>query len=164
MRTIFCLCLLAAPLTFGCYQVLDPNAASGGGPDGGAADPSAMAANDQPPVDPAEAQAEGMADEDPCAVTAVQAHAILQGDCASCHEAPARQGNFDFCLETNTLTSAVASTGKPFVVAGAPEDSRLYQRVMAGEMPPAGKGPRPTTSDLSILRTWIASCLRTPSP
>jgi hypothetical protein len=138
--------------TAGCYQLLDPDAASGslhGKGGGGLQDPSAGGAPAEIPAGPV----------DPCEVTTNQAREILQMNCSGCHQAPAHQGNFDFCLELDTLTTAVASTGKRFLVPGEPEASRLYQRAMAGEMPPVGRSPRPTTSDLSVLHEWITSCL-----
>jgi hypothetical protein len=135
--------LLCAPAAMACFQTLDPSAASNAiaEPDGGAGE-----------EDPA-------ASRDPCGVTTAQARTILQTNCAPCHQAPAKQGNFDFCLDFDTLTRAVASTGKRFVVPGVPGESRLYQRVAAGEMPPVARSQRPTTSDLSVLHEWITSCL-----
>jgi len=50
------------------------------------------------------------------------------------------------------------------LIPGQPEKSRLYLRARNGEMPPTRPPserqlPRPTTSSLSVLRTWIQSCL-----
>jgi hypothetical protein len=101
---------------------------------------------------------------DPCVMIRTQAHLILATNCAPCHEAPAKQGNFDFVLEVSTLTEAVSSTGKRFVVPGAPDDSRLYQRASAGEMPPPGRMPRPSADDIVALRAWIAGCIRADAP
>jgi hypothetical protein len=96
---------------------------------------------------------------DPCIATRNQARTIVERNCAPCHQAPAKQGNFDFCLNVATLTSAVSSTGRRFVVPGAPEESRLYQRALAGEMPPPGRMPRPSQDDVGALRAWIATCI-----
>ena len=93
-----------------------------------------------------------------CEQTRSRARAILETNCAGCHQAPAKQGNFDFCLDIGLLTSAISSTGKRFVVPGAPGESRLYQRVSAGEMPPAMKMPRPSQEDIALLRAWITDC------
>jgi phosphatidylethanolamine-binding protein (PEBP) family uncharacterized protein len=51
-----------------------------------------------------------------------------------------------------------------FVAPGDPDNSRLYSRVARGEMPPPDvvglpPRPRPTVSDISILRHWITSCM-----
>jgi hypothetical protein len=50
------------------------------------------------------------------------------------------------------------------VIPGEPEKSRLYLRVRNGEMPPTRppserQVPRPTISSISVLRSWIGSCL-----
>jgi len=45
------------------------------------------------------------------------------------------------------------------VVPGDPDGSRLYQRVAAREMPPPERSQRPTTDDISRLRSWIAGCV-----
>ena len=95
---------------------------------------------------------------DPCDSTRVQALAILKADCAGCHEAPASTGNFNFVLDVNTLITTNSSTGAKFVAPGDPADSRIYQRIAAGEMPPPGVSPRPSTSDISLLSNWITNC------
>jgi hypothetical protein len=79
-------------------------------------------------------------------------------------------GGFDFVLDDERLKTAVSMTvddaGKPlrFVVPGDPEQSRLYRRIVVGEMPPVQApplpaNPIPAVSDVSVLRAWIASCL-----
>jgi len=95
---------------------------------------------------------------DACDTTRSQARTILETNCAFCHEVPGNQANFDFILELDKLRTAVASTGERFVVPGDPEHSRIYQRISAGEMPPAGRMPRPSMSDVAVIRQWIASC------
>src|SRR6185295_15489836 len=80
----------------GCYQALDQLAASGpphGKGGAGAPDPGAGGAPAEIPAGPV----------DPCEVTTNQAREILQVNCSGCHQAPAHQGNFDFCLELDTL-------------------------------------------------------------
>jgi hypothetical protein len=56
--------------------------------------------------------------------------------------------------------------GMRFVIPGDPDDSRLYLRAVHKEMPPppiVGMSDtvtsRPTVSDFSVLRQWIATCL-----
>jgi hypothetical protein len=105
--------------------------------------------------------ADGPAAVDPCVAVDRQARAILEASCAHCHQSPAKMGNFDFCLEVDTLTMAVGSTGKRFIVPGLPDESRLYQRVAAGEMPPPARMPRPSREDVMVLREWIGTCLLT---
>jgi hypothetical protein len=99
-----------------------------------------------------------------CDEIRVQARKILETNCAFCHQAPANMGHFDFVLDPDTLTTATGTTGARFAVPGSPDESRLYRRAAAGEMPPAGKMPRPSMSDVAVLREWIATCLAMGSP
>jgi hypothetical protein len=89
-----------------------------------------------------------------------QTRAVLQTNCAFCHENPDYiKGNFDFILEPDKLKTRISSTGQRYVVPGDPDNSRIYQRAFAGEMPPSGQMPRPSMSDVDMLRQWIASCV-----
>jgi hypothetical protein len=105
---------------------------------------------------------------DPCVAMKRQSLDIRQRSCASCHAPPAKMGGFGVVLDddrllTTSSSSATDDAGKPvpLVVPGNPEGSRLYQRIRRGEMPPTQTPPlrAPTISDLSILHTWITSCL-----
>ena len=68
-----------------------------------------------------------------------------------------------------SMVSATAKdpqTKKParFLVPGDPDHSRIYLRTLHGEMPPPDiiglpANPRPSVSDLSVLRHWIESCV-----
>ena len=63
-----------------------------------------------------------------------KAQALLKQHCASCHGFDgAAKGGFGYALDRDRLIAR----GK--VVPGSAADSELYQRVQAGEMPPAGK-------------------------
>ena len=70
-------------------------------------------------------------------------------------------------METSTIDTAInPNTGQPwkFLIAGDPDNSRIYVRIASGLMPPADQNgetpkPRPTLSDVSVLRQWISSCL-----
>ena len=104
----------------------------------------------------------------PCDSIEQQSLEIRQEYCASCHSPPAKLGGFDFVLDDARLCSAVSSTAKDdagnparFVIPGDPDDSRLYHRMVVGEMPPTQTPPLPraSASDFSVLRTWILSCL-----
>jgi len=113
---------------------------------------------------------------DPCVQTGIQAMAILKQDCSNCHgeQAGVASGNpqWNFVLninemETSTIDTAInPSTGQPwrFLIAGDPDNSRIYVRVASNLMPPADQNgeapkPRPSLSDVSVLRHWISSCL-----
>jgi hypothetical protein len=170
---------VATSALVGCFQPLDAGAATGAPVvtgDGGAGDDAA------PPSDDANvptsivdgtpiALEDGGATDDPCAITAAQALEIRTTYCAACHAPPAKMGGFDFVLDDAKLRTALSSTvdamGKPlrFLVPGDPARSRLYQRLWAGEMPPVQApplppNPTPTVADVSVLRAWIANCVK----
>jgi Raf kinase inhibitor-like YbhB/YbcL family protein len=118
-----------------------------------------------------------------CDVVTSQATAVLEKYCARCHsgrDEGAHRGvpPFDFLFNFEKLKTAPSSVADlrdgskkmRFVAAGDPDNSRLYLRVARGEMPPpdvvgATMNPRPTVSDISLLREWISSCMgNTPPP
>src|SRR5262249_12088896 len=79
---------------------------------------------------------------------------------------------FDCVLDEERLVSMVSATAKDpdthqparFLTPGDPEHSRIYLRPLAGEMPPPDviglpPNPRPSVSDLSVLKHWIKSCI-----
>lgn len=112
-----------------------------------------------------------------CAATRAEAHAILERTCARCHgggDSGARQGTppFDCVLDPAQMTTMVSATAKDpithaparFLVPGDADSSRIYLRPLNGEMPPPDviglpPNPRPSVSDLSVLRHWIESCV-----
>jgi len=142
----------------GCFQELDPDAASGGAltPDGGEAAENADGSTtweicqspscDSPDGDiPFLAQtpliylSDGGSTSDPCVAVEQASMAVRQTYCAGCHQAPADQGGLSFVLDDGQLTGAVAQTatsdaGGPqkLVVAGNPAQSMLYVSVAQG--------------------------------
>ena len=114
---------------------------------------------------------------DACTATTQQARAILERTCSGCHAPPASMAGFRSVLDFPVLVTLVSSTatdpetGEParLVVPGDPDGSRLYRRVASNEMPPMRDAslpplPRPTISDVSVLRTWIERCLPQTEP
>jgi mono/diheme cytochrome c family protein len=79
---------------------------------------------------------------------AVKAHAILAARCSSCHAGGKTKGGFGYALDRERLIAR----GK--VVPGKPADSELYERVRAGEMPPAWQGAV-SEADRTALKQWI---------
>jgi hypothetical protein len=149
----------------GCPQKLDEKAATGDPVDAGPA-------LDTPPIE----LPGGGTTQNPCDRTTAQAQDILRRYCVLCHggQTPeANQGHphFDFILDFKRLTMTRSenakdprdlSMGMVFVVPGDPEDSRVYQRIADNEMPPTGGAdplPRPNFSEISVLYTWIMSCV-----
>jgi hypothetical protein len=103
----------------------------------------------------------GMVGTDPCEAVRSQARTILETSCASCHQVPNVMANFDFILDLELLkTRTTSSTNQRFVIPGDPDNSRLYQRIAGGEMPPSSaRVPRPTANDVAMIREWITRCL-----
>ena len=134
---------------------------------------AASAALDQPALD----LGDGKQANNGCEAVQLQAFEILDRNCAHCHggDTPgARQGTppFDCVLEPERMSTMLSVTAKDpdtlqparFLVPGDPGHSRIYQRTLHGEMPPPDviglpANPRPSVSDLSVLRHWIESCI-----
>jgi len=123
---------------------------------------------DTPPIQ----LADGTTTRDPCVATTRQAREILTTHCAECHSPPGAAAGFNSILDFPTLITLRSATARDpdtnefvrLLIPGQPEKSRLYLRARNGEMPPMRPPserqlPRPTTSDISVLRTWIQSCL-----
>lgn len=121
--------------------------------------------------------ADGSTPSTGCDAIRIQAHDILANNCAHCHGGDnpgARQGTppFDCVLDPDRMVSMVSATAKDpdtlqparFLKPGDPDHSRIYLRPYNGEMPPPDvvglpANPRPSVSDLSVLRQWIESCV-----
>jgi len=170
----------AASATAGCYLTLDGDEldakSAGAVVDAGVAslrDGEAFTTSlDTPPIE----LEDGTTTRDPCVATTRQARDILTTHCAECHAPPGAAAGFSSILDFPTLitlqsaTATDPDTQEPvrLVIPGDPEKSRLYLRVRNGEMPPTRPPterqlPRPTISDISVLRTWIQSCLANPA-
>jgi mono/diheme cytochrome c family protein len=92
-----------------------------------------------------------------CDMIRTQSKAILQANCAGCHEAPGKQGNFNFVLEVDKLKSS------GLLVPGDPEASKIYSRIASGEMPPQGQAQRPSNNDATTIYQWIKVCTVLPA-
>ncbi|MBX9627517.1 MAG: DUF1549 domain-containing protein [Gemmataceae bacterium] len=68
---------------------------------------------------------------------------VLASHCLSCHSGPKPKGDLDLSRKAGALAA---------VVAGQPDDSPLWQRVAADEMPP--KKPLPA-ADRAVLKAWV---------
>jgi hypothetical protein len=110
---------------------------------------------------------DGGTTRDPCVQTSAQVTEILTENCSRCHAPPASMGSFqsilDFpklvTLRSNSVKDPVTGVPVRMLVPGDPDASRVYRRAAGNEMPPQNATPRPTLSDISVLRTWIQSCL-----
>jgi len=124
---------------------------------------------DTPPIE----LADGTTTRDPCVATTQQAREILTKYCSECHAPPGAAAGFSSVLDFPALITLRSATARDpddmnqlqrLVIPGEPEKSRLYLRVRNGEMPPTRppserQVPRPTISSISVLRSWIGSCL-----
>lgn len=113
--------------------------------------------------------ASGAAD---CPSLRTQAYAVLDTNCAICHEAPGTpslyQGTFSFILDLATLTSSTSPQSSTtltlkYVTKGRPNDSFIYQRITNNSMPPVGRTQRPSLADIQVLNKWITSCIDDPT-
>ncbi|WP_435015836.1 DUF1553 domain-containing protein [Tundrisphaera sp. TA3] len=76
---------------------------------------------------------------------------ILARRCLDCHSGPDAKGKLD--LSRKTAAFAGGDSG-PAIVPGNPEDSPLWERVAAGEMPPKAALPE---AEAKAIRGWIAA-------
>ena len=90
-------------------------------------------------------------DDRPAADFDASVATILARRCLDCHSGPDPKGKLDL-----SRRSAVLEGGKggPAIVPGRPEESPLWERVQAGEMPPKAALPE---DEKVALREWIAS-------
>jgi hypothetical protein len=165
----------------GCFQEIDSGASSAASATTLAAPPTHTVDLMTPAIGygtPADAQET----DDPCTATTFHATETLRAACAPCHGGGPGQNlgqpPFDYVLDVGKLLKAVSSTVKDpvtmqpvrFLVPGDPDHSRIYVRMFKREMPPGdvvGLPPnpnRPTVSDISVIRQWIAHCLGTDAP
>ena len=79
---------------------------------------------------------------------------ILLKNCVSCHGEKIRKAGLD--LRTLSALKKGGESGEPAVVAGKASESRLFELVADGSMPPKGK-PRLTPADIQLMKSWIDS-------
>lgn len=70
--------------------------------------------------------------------------------CYRCHgENGAMEGGFNYLMDRDRLIA------RKKIVPVKPEQSRLLQRILDGEMPPEEEAKRPDVSEIALLRRWI---------
>jgi hypothetical protein len=119
--------------------------------------------------DPADVSADG------CKKTTRDAHTILMGQCASCHDGPAAQGlpPWNFVLDDQKMMTETwlrqDAPPVPFLKPGDPDNSAIFIRAAnKRDMPPIytdlsiPTAPRVTYSEASVLRQWISHCMTAP--
>ena len=75
--------------------------------------------------------------------------------CAGCHNSSDLAGGLD--LTQSATAHRGGESQQPAIVPGDAAASQLLARITAGEMPPEGKGQRPSASQVAQLTAWIAS-------
>jgi mono/diheme cytochrome c family protein len=92
--------------------------------------------------------------------------AILQVRCMICHGSLKQQGGLDLRTVASRIKGGKSGTA---LVPGKPEESRLYTRMLKGEMPPAAGAKElavelPTDAETEKVKRWIAAGAPGPSP
>jgi hypothetical protein len=80
--------------------------------------------------------------------------------CLQCHGPKLQLKNMDLSTYEGVLRGS--ESGR-VIVAGRPDESRLYQMVNEGKMPPGGKA-RLSAADLGTIRSWIEAGAKSNSP
>src|SRR5262245_12396479 len=84
---------------------------------------------------------------------------LLQAKCWRCHGEKEHKGQLD--LRTAASTVRGGESG-PAIVPGKPDESLLYEKTHAGEMPPEKKD-RLSVAEVETIRLWIAGGARSSS-
>jgi cytochrome c553 len=74
---------------------------------------------------------------------------ILLNRCFECHHGPKPKGGLDLSRRETVLTGGESG---PAIIPGKPEESPIWQRISAGEMPP--KKPL-SSAEQAVIKEWI---------
>ena len=84
---------------------------------------------------------------------------ILADKCWKCHGPDAKERKGKLRLDNDKDARAPAASGSAAIVPGKPEESELYQRIIAEDaderMPPAKTGKSLSAAEIAALKTWI---------
>jgi len=81
---------------------------------------------------------------------AVKATAVLNANCRRCHGRDGTaEGGMNFILDPAKLVA------RKKIIPGQPDQSPLFKRLSTGKMPPPGEQPRPSPTDVAVVRQWI---------
>lgn len=81
---------------------------------------------------------------------AKQAREVLKANCYRCHgQEGAVEGGMNYILDLGKLVQ------RKKVIAGAPDKSPLYKKIVNNLMPPPDDKPRPSDAEREVLRRWI---------
>jgi serine/threonine-protein kinase len=116
-----------------------------------------------PPDEPTENDTGASADYDPndpfSSIEGQEVADILQLNCGTCHIGAGSQGDFGYLLDMDELIASEK------IVPGSKEDSRIYERMVGGSMPPAAQRviQTPTYSQIELVGKFIDE-LELPDP
>ncbi|MGH7171709.1 MAG: c-type cytochrome domain-containing protein [Gemmataceae bacterium] len=109
--------------------------------------PSGFSSPTEPPTD---AKTTTTSEHSQHTELARHAQEILRTNCYRCHgEKGAAEGGFNFILDRDRLVA------RKKLVPGDPARSKLFRRIIKGEMPPAEETPRPRADEIALLKRWI---------
>src|SRR5260370_670034 len=98
------------------------------------------------------------ADGDKSALAA-KAVGVLVTNCHRCHgQDGTAEGGMNFILDPGNLVA------RKKIVRGQPDQSLLFKRLPTEKMPPAGETPRPSESDIALIKHWIELGAPAPAP
>ena len=81
-----------------------------------------------------------------------KARTVLQTHCYRCHgQDGSIEGGFNYVLDPAKLVD------RKKIVPGKPDASGIVKRIANGSMPPVGEKLRPSDTELSVLKEWIAA-------
>lgn len=155
----------AHAFTLACSGAIDGNDPAPGdvtpaGGTGGSAEPGATITQEQPTTTnpggsganpPGTGTGNAPPELDPFdTVLGREVKAILEANCAGCHQAPAKSGGIDFILDLNAMVD------NQKLVPGQKDESSIYVRMFQQSMPPANvQERRPTFSQIDLVGRFI---------
>ncbi len=81
-----------------------------------------------------------------------KAQQVLTAHCYRCHgQDGSIEGGFNFVLDPAKLAD------RKKLIPGKPAESPIYKRIANGSMPPVGEKHRPSDTELTVLKEWIAA-------
>jgi len=124
----------------------------GGSSDGGGSDGSddGVFADDDGNDDDGDGDDGGTPEK--CEDLTIEAMAVLETNCASCHQAPASSSGIDYIIDLPKLLA------NEKVLAGDATGSPIFKRMLNDTMPPIGVEQRPDDDDLQVVAEWINDC------
>jgi len=87
------------------------------------------------------------------AVLANRAQALLKAKCVRCHGEQRQESGLDLRSRESILKGGESG---PSLIPGQPDESLVFKRVRAGEMPPRNVG-RLLPEEIATLQQWIAA-------